>query len=251
MFKKATFKDHFSNNSKDYRLFRPTYPSHLFTYLASIACQHQTAWDCATGSGQVALPLSHYFSSVIATDASETQIQHATQKQPITYRVASAEHSGIESDSIDLITVGQAFHWFNPDDFTREVNRVLKHQGIVAIWTYNLLSIESDINSVIHDLYYRVLAGCWPKERKIVENGYKNVDFPFTELKTPSFEMRSEWDLHQLIGYLGTWSAIKTYQQRSNSNPLIEVYNGLLPLWGTAESTRPITWPLSLKVWQK
>jgi hypothetical protein len=112
-----TFKDHFSGHAAQYVKFRPGYPNELFTFLASIAPAHDRAWDCATGSGQAAVGLAAHFGSVIATDASAEQIGNATRHGRVMYRVAPAERSGIEGNSVDLVTVAQALHWFDMPAF--------------------------------------------------------------------------------------------------------------------------------------
>ena len=243
-----TFKDHFSTGSSDYSQYRPQYPVKLFEYLASLTAIPQRAWDCATGTGQCALHLADYYSEVIATDASSNQIANATKKPGIQYRVASAEDSGIESNSVDLITVAQALHWFDLAAFTKEVNRVLKPGGILAVWTYNLLKIEENIDKEI-DRFYQELAPYWPPERKMVEDGYKNVVFPFKEIIPPSFEMQAEWNLKQLLGYLGTWSAVKKYQSAQKINPVDELSTMIFPLWESSKMTKEVRWPLTVKIW--
>ena len=59
------------------------------------------------------------FDRVIATDASEKQIANAQSHEIVEYRVAPAEKSGIGSETIDLIMVAQALHWFDLTVFTR------------------------------------------------------------------------------------------------------------------------------------
>jgi len=169
-----SFKDHFSDASNDYRLYRPRYPSELFAYLASISPERKQAWDCATGSGQAALELSGYFSKVIATDASSTQIESARcdDKTAVCFRVASAEKSGIEANSVDLITVAQALHWFDIQAFSKEVNRVLKPGGVLAVWTYNLLQIQPEIDAQVNHLYASILNDFW---RSGARNGGKRL----------------------------------------------------------------------------
>ena len=127
-----TFKDHFSKQAADYAKFRPQYPPELFEYLGGIAPQRKLAWDCATGNGQAAIALASVFERVIATDASEAQIANAEAHAHVEYRVAPAENSGIESDTIDLVMVAQALHWFDLDRFYAEVMRLLKPGGIFA-----------------------------------------------------------------------------------------------------------------------
>ena len=114
------FKDHFSKQAADYAKFRPGYPHELFVYLGSIAPSRQLAWDCGTGNGQAAVALASVFDRVVATDASEKQIANAQPHERVEYRVAPAENSGIDSRTLDLITVAQALHWFDLDRFYAE-----------------------------------------------------------------------------------------------------------------------------------
>ena len=248
---KQTFKDLFSDDPPHYAEYRPHYPAALFSYLASISKHHFVAWDCATGSGQSAVKLVDYFDQVIATDASQSQLDNAAIKQRITYRKATAENSGIETNTVDLITVSQALHWFNLELFSQEVNRVLKDEGLLAVWTYNLLSIRENIDAAINHLYHTILANCWSAERKIVETGYCDIEFPFDEKITPEFHMTSEWNLIQLTGYLNTWSAVKSYQKKYQSNPVELIYPQLLDAWGDPLNSLTVSWPLSFRLWKK
>ena len=245
------FKDYFSEKSEEYREYRPRYPANLFSYLSSITVNNQRAWDCATGNGQSALALSDYFTEVIATDASSTQIENSVKREKIKYRVATAEDSGIETNSIDLITVAQALHWFNLNKFINEVNRVLKVGGVIAIWAYNLFSVQDDIDEIVKRLYNEKLADYWPNERKLVENGYRDIILPFDEIDAPIFNMSEEWNFSKLIGYLNTWSAVKIYHKHLGISPLDEVQIEILKLWDHPEKTKKINWPMSVRIWEK
>jgi ubiquinone/menaquinone biosynthesis C-methylase UbiE len=249
--KQSLFKDHFSHNSDAYSKHRPTYPDELFSYLSSITKNHKLAWDCATGSGQAATCLTPYFKQVIASDASTEQIANTTQHDAVRYTVCSAENSGIISNSLDIITVAQALHWFNIPAFTAEVNRTLKQDGILAVWTYNLLHIRTDIDEQLHHLYNDVLESYWPAERHLVEQGYKTIDFPYPELSTPDFQMILNWDCTQLIAYLTTWSAVKSYIREKKNNPIKLIEKELLALWGNADIVKTVTWPLTVRAWRK
>ncbi|PZR76620.1 MAG: SAM-dependent methyltransferase, partial [Chthoniobacterales bacterium] len=142
-----SFKDHFSGHAAEYAQFRPEYPTELFKYLTSIAPGRAQAWDCATGNGQAAIALASHFSRVIATDASAQQIANARQHDRVEYRVATAEASGLDDNSIDLITVAQALHWFDLPRFFSEATRVLKSRGAIAVWAYNLLQAGKEIDA--------------------------------------------------------------------------------------------------------
>ncbi len=114
-----SFKDHFSAHSVEYARFRPRYPDELFRYLGVVAPARQSAWDCATGSGQAAVALATHFDRVVATDASAQQIESAEQHERVEYHVAPAEKSGLAPESVDLVTVAQALHWFDIPAFLR------------------------------------------------------------------------------------------------------------------------------------
>ena len=249
--KQAAFKDYFSVDPVAYQQYRPGYPDALFLYLAKIAPDKQCAWDCATGSGQSAVSLSAYFKQVIATDASASQISSAAQVPGVVYRVASAERSRIKNASVDLITVAQALHWFDLQAFTAEVERVLKPGGVLAVWTYNLLQVNAELDSIVRYLYHDVLGAYWPPERKMVEQGYAGVSFPFECIDAPQFNMSADWALPQLFGYLQTWSALKRCQKNRSHNPLEDIAQRLVEAWGEPVDSLRINWPLSLCVWKK
>lgn len=245
------FKDHFSHDSDSYSRHRPGYPEALFSYLSSIANNHNLAWDCATGSGQSAVQLAQYFNRIIATDASQSQIGSAQQHERIGYVVASAENSALDDNCLDLISVAQALHWFDLGAFTDEVDRTLKEGGILAVWSYNLLTIRADIDEQVNDLYRSVLNKYWPAERRLVEQGYESIDFPYHEITTPNFSMALGWNFGQLIDYLSTWSAIKAYISDNGKNPIEIIHDRLLKLWGSPDTRMPVKWPLTVRIWQK
>ena len=242
------FKDYFSKRSEDYAKYRPVYPLELFEHLASIAPSRALAWDCATGNGQAACALSQIFSRVVATDASSSQLEHATHHDRVVYKVARAEDSGLESHSVDLITVAQALHWFDLDKFYAEAKRVLKTEGALAVWSYNLINVSPEIDEVIKRFYKEIVGPYWPPERRLVEEGYNSIPFPFREIETPQFDMRARWTLDDLLGYLRTWSATQKFMEKNEVDPLLSINDELLALWGEPESEKQVRWPLKLRV---
>ena len=242
------FKDHFSGHAAEYAKFRPHYPDEMFEYLASISPRHELAWDCATGNGQAAVGLARHFDRVIATDASAQQIKSAEPSDRISYRVAPAEASEINSASVDLILVAQALHWFDLDAFFTEAKRVLKEDGVLAISSYKILEIAPDIDAIIWKFYRETTGPFWPPERDLVETDYKNIQFPFGELLPRQFEMRTQWNLKQLLGYLRTWSATQKFIAERGFDPVDLVLEELATVWKNPEDVREIRWPLHLRV---
>jgi len=243
----VTFKDHFSKQAADYAKFRPRYPQEIFEYLGRIAPSRQLAWDCGTGNGQAAVALAAVFDRVIATDASEKQIANAQSYDRVEYRVASAESSSLESNTIDLLMVAQALHWFDLDRFYAQARRILKPDGVLAATAYNLLQISPAIDQVVNRYYYEIVGPFWPAERALVEN-FTELPFPFQEKNPPSFQMNANWTMEELLGYLRSWSATQGFMAARGEDPLDQISGELRSIWGNRRRRRRVTWPLILRV---
>jgi SAM-dependent methyltransferase len=247
----SRFPDHFSAASADYARYRPDYPDRLFAHLADRAPGRRRAWDCATGSGQVARGLARHFGEVIATDASQQQIASARPYRRVAYRVAAAEDSGIPAESVELITVAQALHWFDRPRFWSEAKRVLVARGVIAVWCYDLLSVGPEIDAVVGRLYRDIVGPYWPPERVLTEQRYRTIEFPFAEVTPPPFRMEKRWSLPDLEGYLRTWSAARRYEQARGEDPIGLVLPDLARVWGPPERVRSVRWDLALRVGRK
>lgn len=244
------FKDHFSAQSADYAVHRPGYPDAMYEWLATLPVHRETAWDCATGSGQAAVCLADRFERVIATDASERQLSNATPFLNVEYRHEPAEQTTIGDGSIDLITVAQAYHWFDHDGFCVEAKRVLRPGGAVVVWSYGVTQISPEIDAVTERFYSEIVGPYWPPERRHVEDRYASLPFDFREFAAPEFDMNAEWRLADLLGYLATWSSTQRYIAAHGSDPLDLVQDDLARTWGDADSRRIVRWPLFFRAGQ-
>lgn len=246
---RSSFPDHFSGVAGAYAEHRPDYPPPLFAWLSTLVRERRLAWDCATGSGQAALGVAEYFARVIATDASTAQIAAARPHPKVEYRVAPAEASGLATGSVDLLTVGQALHWFDRAAFYREAGRVLRPEGVIAAWTYSGARLDDPRADAVHRRFYTEIIGpYWPAERALVETGYRTIEFPFEEIEPPSLEMEAEWPLGTFLGYVGTWSAVTRFRSARGFDPVQQLSEELRRYWGDPGSPRKIRWPLSFRV---
>jgi ubiquinone/menaquinone biosynthesis C-methylase UbiE len=245
------FKDHFSKQSESYARFRPIYPDSLFTYLSKQTPVRQLAWDCATGTGQAAIGLSPYFVKIIATDASKQQITKAQKRHNIYYKVAKAEQSGLPDNSVDLIMVAQALHWFEFDAFFSEAQRVLKNDGLMVICSYNLFNSTPRIDEVIKAFYYHTVYAYWPPERVHIEKNYDDIIFPMAEILTPTFKMTNVWTLDEIVGYISTWSAVKNYNEKTGQDCIKALQKNLKAVWLGENKKTPVEWPLTVRVFKK
>ena len=239
-------KDLFSDQSKQYASFRPTYPKELYDFILNHVGNRSVVWDCGCGNGQVANDLSPYFTRVVATDLSAKQIENAIPGKNIEYSVSKAEQTSFPDSTFDLITVGQALHWFDLPLFYKEVNRVAKPNALLAVWGYSLLTISGEIDPVISHFYTEVIGPYWDKERKLVDDQYQTIPFPFNEIKTPHFEFSFYWTYEHFLGYISTWSSVQKYIKETNINPVSMLDTNLKPFWQDGE--KKVTFPLFLRL---
>lgn len=150
-------KDNFSARSADYALFRPGYPPALFHFLFKKSPGFDLAWECASGNGQIAAGLAKRFRQVVATDVSEAQLAFAIQRPNIEYRREPAEAPSFLEKSLDLITVGQAAHWFDLEKFYPEAQQALRPGGVLALVGYSLPKVDDETDEVIRYLYHNIL----------------------------------------------------------------------------------------------
>lgn len=238
----------YSPYAKQYALSRPGYPGELFEYLASLTPLHDTAWDCATGSGQAARSLVNYFKKVIATDVSSEQIKNALKHKRIEYRVSSSEESGITDQSVNLITAASAVHWFNLPEFYDEVSRVITPGGIIAVWTYHVGYIEPPFDELFLHFYKDVLAPYFNEGARIVDNKYADISLPGTPVESRNFWVSIKWKLSDMLNFIESWSGTQQYIKVNKNNPVRLIEEKLISLWGNPDKVRLLRWPLFLKI---
>jgi len=239
----------FSQNPDQYARYRPTYPRELLVYLSGLAAHRDLAWDCATGNGQSAVACAEFFAHVEATDISAAQIRNQIEHPRVHYSVAPAEQTRFANSSFDLITVAQAWHWFDQQKFQSEVHRVLKPNGIFAAWGYGFFSIQPDVDAIIEQNLYPVLDPLWAEGNRLLLDGYRTLTLPVDEIADPPvFEIKLEWTLAHVLDYLRTWSAVKRHVAERGSDPVSMLEARLESVWGDPLAARSVRMPLFCRV---
>lgn len=242
------FKDHFSGVASDYAVHRPIYPTALVDHLATVAARRARAWDCGCGSGQLSVLLAERFERVVATDASLGQLRRMRPHPRVDTCACAAENVALAGGSVDLAVSAQAAHWFDLPRFLAEVRRVTRPGGAAALVSYGLVRIGERLDALIERFYRDVLGPHWPPERRHVESGYRSLPFPFEELPSPELEIRADWPLARLVGYLDTWSAVRALERSGGRERAEAFYEELAAAWGPPGARRTVRWPLSVRV---
>jgi SAM-dependent methyltransferase len=131
----------FSSRVDDYSRYRPSYPAEIIALLER-ECglnTNSTVADVGSGTGLLSKLFLDYGCSVIGIEPNremrEAGDRCLAQYPKFTGREARAEQTGLADSSVDLVTAGQAFHWFDAAAARKEFERILRPPKWVAlIW---------------------------------------------------------------------------------------------------------------------
>ncbi|MEO0775200.1 MAG: class I SAM-dependent methyltransferase [Bacteroidota bacterium] len=240
--------DQFSEQAETYQKYRPHYPPALYRALLDEVPQRRCCWDCGTGNGQVANVLAQHFDRVYATDISAQQLQRAAAHERIEYRVERAERTQFRDEQFDLITVGQALHWFDFEAFGREVERVAQAGAILGVWGYQLLRSGPDLDPVIDHFYQDIIGPYWSPERRHVDEAYRSLPLPGKALPSPTdLHIHVEWPLAALEGYFRSWSSVRQYRRQHDDDPVAALMERIRAHWGST-ANRSFYFPLFVRL---
>jgi SAM-dependent methyltransferase len=157
----ADAKQRFSSRVADYVRYRPGYPSGLIDLLRSecnLRSDHVVA-DIGSGTGFLAKLFLANGNQVFGVEPNQEMRaagqEYLSEYANFTSIRGSSEATTLPDSSVDYLTAGQAFHWFEPEATRREFLRILKPQGWVAvIWNDRRIS-ETAFGRAYEDLLVR------------------------------------------------------------------------------------------------
>lgn len=238
----------FDKEGLSYASFRPSYPLQLSRFLASVAPSNNMALDVGCGNGQLTVQLANYFHTVVGIDPSADQIANATQHKRIRYECAPAENIPLPNDSVTLIAAAQSAHWFELKVFYREVRRIVVKRGVLALISYGAPGLDTKYDECFNRFYREKMASYWPAEREMVDDGYRNIDFPFAEFPAPIMKIHLKWNLTELLGYISTWSAVRRAREARREDVFQSFADELANVWGDPAFRHSITWPINIRI---
>ncbi len=104
------------------------------------------------------------------------------------------------------------------------------------------------IDPLIRHFYEEVAGPYWPPESRLVEDGCRSFDFPLWSGTAPPLANEVQWQASDLIGYLGTCSAVRGLEKAQGREPFEQFQRDYLSLWNEPQRRRAIRFSLSLRV---
>ena len=131
--------ERFSDRVADYVRARPGYPAQLAAFIAELRTPPADVADVGSGTGistRMLLEAGYRVHGVEPNAAMRAAAEYTLDEQPeFTSVSGTAEATGLSTASFDLVTVGQAFHWFDAPVALAEFRRILRADGwIVLFW---------------------------------------------------------------------------------------------------------------------
>ncbi len=194
----------YNNMQDDYSKYRPDYPNAAIECIlnkCSISNDFKIA-DIGAGTGKLALPFLKKGYKVYCVEPNKDMYRKCASNlgeyENFYGLLSTAENTGLEDQSINLIVIGQAFHWFNLEKFKKECKRILTKDGYVVI-LYNDQDYTKEMINELHKASqqycpnYKGLDG-------VLNNNETIYNEFFTDYNMSVFNNNRKLNLEQFIG---------------------------------------------------
>ena len=206
----------FTALAKNYAQYRPGYSPFVLDAFLGCASKPASALCCAdvgAGTGiwtRQVLARGVTVDAVEPNDAMRTEGERQSAGLPVHWHAGSAEHTGLEPQQYNMVTMASSFHWPDFDESVKEFYRILLPNGLfMALWNtrrYESNPLLVDIENYLHTLVpgmKRISSGrsefCATLTDRLLQCGSFSdviyVEGRHTELQTPAH-------------YIGLWESV-------------------------------------------
>lgn len=141
----------FNGKAEDYSRARPGYANEFIEYLYNKIGFNKKSIiaDIGSGTGKFSRYLLNMGSRVFCIEPNE-DMRRISERELSSYSnffsvIGEADNTTLKDNSVDFITVAQAFHWFDIEKFRLECRRILKPGGkVILVWN------SRDINHMVN-----------------------------------------------------------------------------------------------------
>jgi SAM-dependent methyltransferase len=201
----------FTGRVEDYARYRPNYPPELL-HLMRRECgltEDTVVADVGSGTGILARLFLDNGNRVIVVEpndemrrAGESLLSGHGRFESVT---GTAEATTLPQGSVDLITAGQAFHWFDPTPARKEFERVLRPGGwVVLVWNDRRKHGEP-----FHEAYEKLLES-YATDYAEVEHGRKGSPENIRGFFAPNPVHTATFDNRQVLYYDGLLGRLRS-----------------------------------------
>lgn len=187
----------FSDRAADYVKYRPSYPAEAIdAILQGVGDGPVIAADIGAGTGISARLLAERGVRVIAIEPNagmrEAGSQYVSQHHGggVEWRDGTAEATGLDDASVDLVLCAQSYHWFEPVAACREFGRVLRPGGRLALM-WNDADEREPVSKGYYDLVRAASEGVGPTSHQTVAKD-PHVEAPFSDAQMRRLHFRNE-----------------------------------------------------------
>lgn len=215
-----------------YAKFRPLPPQEIIDrilkYLeGKIQSPYGHVLDVGCGNGQSSVIWKPYFQNITGCDISPAQIEEAKknyQVEGVNFILCPAEKIPLPDNSVQMVSVCTALHWFNIEEFLKEAKRLLVKNGVLAVYSYHsvmklIFHTEEKThmgNILLKKLFYNKVEEFMSPTFKILDDNYSTVYFPFDDVvRCSGIRSRIEVNVDELIGYIHSHSSYQGYYEKS------------------------------------
>lgn len=249
-------------HAKIYAKYRPT-PPHAFVEKAldflktKLTSNLRLGVDIGCGPGTSTAVLAPHFEHMRGYDISVSQIREAkvNNKFPnVSFIVAAAENIPEGKESVDLITVMEAVHWFDLKAFYKEVTRVLVPNGVLAIYGYRIPTPVSKnqarMDSIIENEVYMAVTKLYGSPKAMLcQEMYRDVPPIFEDHVRYSMEDVKRTTVADYGNFFRTLSSYQRFLKKSptEAEDLIDKLTYLLMEDNGMLGKNPQSAPLQVK----
>ncbi len=216
----------FSDRVSDYVKYRPSYPHELIDFLESnsFLTKSSIIADVGSGTGLLTKLFLDNGNKVFGIEPNK-EMREAGEEFLKDYENfvsinGTSEQTNLPDQSVDLITAGQAYHWFDKEKTAKEFKRILNYsnkENIVLIW--NTRAKHIDFNDELEKIIREYSKDYDNVSQTQDKNKQKNIFFnkSFSKKVFPNFQ---KLDFEGLLGRL--LSASYMLKQSDEKYPLLE-----------------------------
>ena len=119
--------------------------------------------------------------------------------------------------------------------------------ALVALVSYGIVEVAGEAGAIVTRYYRDDVGPYWPPGRHHVENGYRDLAWPWPEVGAPVIAMSATWTREELAGYVATWSATAKLVATRGPAAYDALCARLAAVWPDGER-REISWSLAIRL---